>query len=156
MASYTEMYRNLAQTVARQTGAKTTETFQDAEEQATLAAADNQCLVPEMSNELYDCCGSDAIEATCTAFGSANAVVLGLIVISWVALMAKSDWFRYQLLLSFTFLFQLLPAVWRTWFYLSAGWKPTSPGVYITIRSSDSGDFVVSLVAFAMYMYQLQ
>ena len=109
-----------------------------------------------MSNELYDCCGSDTIEATCTAFGSINAVVLGLIVLSWGTLMCKSDWFRYQLLLSFTFLFQLLPAFWRTYFYLSAGFKPTSPGVYITIRSSDSGDFVVSLVGFAMYMYQLQ
>ena len=28
--------------------------------------------------------------------------------------------------------------------------------MYITIRSSDSGDFVVSLVGFAMYMYQLE
>lgn len=109
-----------------------------------------------MSNELYDCCGSDTIEATCTAFGSINAVVMGLIVLSWAVLMFKSEWFRHQLLLSFTFLFQLLPALWRTWFYLSAGWKPTSPGTYITIRSSDSGDFVVSLVAFAMYLYQLE
>lgn len=109
-----------------------------------------------MSNELYDCCGSDTIEATCTTFGSINAVVMGLIVLSWVTLMIKSDWFRGQWLLSFTFLFQLLPAFWRAYFYLEAGFKPTSPGVYITIRSSDSGDFVVSLVAFAMYMYQLQ
>ena len=153
--SYTDMYRKLAQSMAKQTGASTTDTFQDSEEAATVAAASNPCLVPEMSNELYDCCGSDTIEATCTAFGSLNAIVLGLIFTSWVFLMFKNEWFRHQLLLSFTFLFQLLPAVWRTYFYLSAGFKGTSPGEYIVIRSSDSGDFVVSLVAFAMYLYQL-
>jgi len=74
-----------------------------------------------MSNELYDCCGSDAIEATCHAFGWINAIVLGLIVLSWVLLLIKNEWFRSQLLLSFTFLFQVLPAVWRSYFYLEAG-----------------------------------
>ena len=108
-----------------------------------------------MKNELYDCCGSSAAEATCNTFGSINAVILASIVISWLILVIKNDWFRSQLLLSFTFLFQLLPAIWRTWFYLSAGWPGTTPGTYITIRSSDSGDFVVSLVAFLMYLYQL-
>lgn len=75
-----------------------------------------------MDNELYDCCGSASIEATCTAFGIINATILGVIVISWGMLLYKSTWFRNQLLLSFTVLFQVLPAVWRTWFYLSAGW----------------------------------
>mmetsp|Transcript_8320 Transcript_8320/g.11510 ORF Transcript_8320/g.11510 Transcript_8320/m.11510 type:complete len:107 (+) Transcript_8320:203-523(+) len=106
-----------------------------------------------MSNELYDCCGSATVEATCTAFGSIHAVVLGAILISWAILLIKSTWFRNQLLLSFTVLFQVLPAVWRTWFYLSAGWQGTTAFTYITIRSSDSGDFVVSLTAFAMYLY---
>jgi len=109
-----------------------------------------------MSNELYDCCGSATIEMTCTTFGSVNAAVFGLIFVSWCILMFKSEWFRHQLLLSFTFLFQLLPAMWRTWFYLDTGFKGSTPGMYITIRSSDSGDFVVSLVAFCMYLYQLQ
>ena len=107
-----------------------------------------------MDNELYDCCG-DSAQATCTAFGSINAVVLAGIVIGWMTLLCRNEWFRQQLLLSYTILFQILPAVWRTWFYLSAGWKGASAFTYITIRSSDSGDFVVSLSAFAMYMYQL-
>jgi len=74
-----------------------------------------------MSNELYDCCGSDTIEATCTAFGSINAIVFGGIILSWLYLLVKNEWFRSQLLLSFTVLFQVLPGMWRTWFYLSAG-----------------------------------
>jgi len=106
-----------------------------------------------MSNELYDCCGGSAVEATCTTFGSINAIVLGAIILSWGYLLVKNEWFRHQLLLSFAVLFQILPAVWRTWFYLSAGWQGTSAFTYITIRSSDSGDFVVSMTAFCMYMY---
>ena len=152
--SYSDMYRNLAQAMAKQ-GATTDSTFQDSENAASAAAVDNPCLVPTMTNELYDCCGSETIEATCTAFGSINAVILGSIVICWMALIFKSDWFKQQLLLSFCTLFQVLPAVWRTWFYLSAGFSGTTAGMYITIRSSDSGDFVVSLTPFAMYMYQL-
>lgn len=148
--------RILAQQLASSAGAETTDTFADTEEKARQLAESNPCLVPEMSNELYDCCGSDTIEATCNAFGWINAIVLGGIVISWMALLFKNDWFRSQLLLSFAILFQCLPGMWRTWFYLSAGFKGTSPGTYITIRSSDSGDFVVSLTAFAMYLYQLQ
>ena len=119
-------------------------------------ATNNPCLVPEMSNELYDCCGSDTVETTCYTFGSINAVILGSIVISWLILISKNEWFRNQLLLSFTFLFQLLPAMWRTWFYLSAGFQGQTAVMYITIRSSDAGDFIVSLAGFAMYLYQLQ
>ena len=76
--------------LADTTGAQTSETFFEVEEQARKLAAGNPCLVPEMDNELYDCCGSDAIEATCMTFGSINAAVLGLIIISWLWLLAKS------------------------------------------------------------------
>lgn len=122
LAAYGNSILTMTQQVAEQVGADTSETFLDTEERARKLAEANPCLVPEMSNELYDCCGSDTIEATCTAFGSINAVVMAGIVLSWIYLVIKNDWFRSQLLLSFTFLFQLLPGLWRTWFYLSAGW----------------------------------
>ena len=80
--------------LASATGAQTNETFFEVEERARLLAAGNPCLVPEMDNELYDCCGSDAIEATCLAFGSINAALLALIILSWLVLLAKSQWFR--------------------------------------------------------------
>ena len=50
-------------------------------------AAGNPCLVPEMDNELYDCCGSSTVEATCTVIGVTQAVTLGFIVISWAWLL---------------------------------------------------------------------
>ena len=153
--SATEYIDAIARQLQSVSGAKTTETFNDTEEKATKMAQANPCLVPEMSNELYDCCGSETVEDTCTTIGTINCVLLGTIVLSWFYLVCTNMWFRNQLLLSFTFLFQLLPAVWRTWFYLDAGFKGASPGLYITIRSSDSGDFVCSYVAFAMYLYQL-
>ena len=102
------------------------------------------------NNEIYECCGSDTIEATCYAWGSINAVVLGSIVLSYFVLVFGNEWFRYNLLLSFTFLFQTLPAIWRTVFYLWAGFSPTGEASYRTFRCSDSGDFVVSLAGFAM------
>lgn len=39
---------------------------------------------------------------------------------------------------------------------LYGGFKGASPGEYITYRSSDPGDFVVSLTGFAMYMHVLK
>jgi len=47
-----------------------------------------------MDNELYDCCGSSAVEATCTTFGSINAALLGAIVIGWGFMLIKNEWFR--------------------------------------------------------------
>ena len=95
----------LAQQLGARMGAETTDTFYDVEEQARVLAQGNPCLVPEMGNELYDCCGSDTIEHTCTTFGSINAALIGLMVLSWGYLIYKNDWFRSQLLLSFVFLF---------------------------------------------------
>ena len=120
-------------------------------------AVDSDCLVPKMTNgELYECCVSDAAAATCQVFGSINAVIVGLIVSSFFFLVFTSGWYQYRLLLWFTFLFQLLPATWRAIFYLYAGYPDhNNEGTYRTIRESDSGDFVVSLVGFAMYLYQL-
>ena len=141
---------------AEQSDAQNTAEFYknfDKEENARQLAATNPCLVPDMTNELYDCCGSDTIEAICVVFGTINAFVLGAIVISLVILLLKSQWFRTQLLLSFTVSFQILSAIWRTWFYLSAGWKGSSSFTYIMTRSSDSGDFAVSLLGFAMFLY---
>ena len=86
-------------------GAQTKDTFSDTEEKARQLAASNPCLVPEMSNELYDCCGGPDVEATCSAFGYINAVLLVGIVLAWFTLLCKNDWFRSQLLLSYTFLF---------------------------------------------------
>ena len=52
--------------------------------------------------------------------------------------------------------FQILPSVWRTIFYLYGGFKGASATEFITYRSSDPGDFVVSLTGFIMYVYQLK
>ena len=85
---------DFARLLAESTGAKTTETFADTEARATEMATGNQCLVPEMSNELYDCCGSQTVEMTCYAFGSLNAIILASIVISWFILISRNEWFR--------------------------------------------------------------
>ena len=126
--------------------------------EAKSAAISDECLVPEMTTgEIYECCVSDAAGATCTAFGSINAVIVAFIVLSTAMLNFRSDWYRYNLILSFATIYQFLPAVWRTLFYLWAGFEGADgSGYYRTFRCSDSGDFVVSLVGFAMYLYQLQ
>lgn len=49
-----------------------------------------------------------------------------------------------------------MPAVWRTIFYLYGGFPGATAFEFITYRSSDPGDFVVSLTGFAMYLYQLK
>ena len=67
---------------------------QERELLATEAAANNECLVPETSNELYDCCGSILIESECEVFGILNAVILGSLVISIFVLHFKSTWFH--------------------------------------------------------------
>ena len=43
--------------------------------------------------------------------------------------------------------------MFRTWFYLAAGFKGTDVDTYIIVRPSDSGDFVVSLGGLIMYLY---
>ena len=100
------------------------------------AAVDSDsCVVDDMTNgELYDCCTSDAAAATCQVFGSIHAVSVGLIILSWGLLLYRSEWFRYNLLLSFTFQFQLITAVYRALFYLSSAYSPTSAGTYRIIR----------------------
>jgi len=108
------------------------------------------------TGEIFECCVSDAAGAVCTSFGSINAVLIVLIVLSTIMLNYTSDWYRYNLLFSFSTIYQLLPAIWRAIFYLSAGFGGDSSGEYRTFRCSDSGDFVVSLVGFAMYLYQLE
>ena len=113
----------------------------------------NECLVPETKNEMYDCCGSDVAIYECEVFGFINAIMLVSIVTSIFVLHYKSTWFHNNWLLTFTLCFQVLPALWRTLFLLHAGYKGASPGQYIVFRSSDAGDFVVSLTGFAMYMY---
>ena len=112
----------------------------------------DECLVPETTDELYDCCGSALVENECKIFGVTNAVILGAIVVSMIALHFKSKWWNDNWLITCLLVFQVLPAVWRTIFYLGGGFKGTSPGEFITYASSDSGDFVVSLTGFAMYM----
>jgi len=109
-----------------------------------------------MSNEYYDCCGNEAIIMTCTVFGSLNAIMLASVVFSLFYLICKNQWFRNQWLLWFTMLFQILVCTWRTLFYLYGGYVGASSWSYMTYRSSDPGDFVVSLTGFAMYMYQLK
>ena len=116
----------------------------------------NECLVPETKNELYDCCGSAFVENECQVFGVVNAVILAAIVVAIVALHFKSTWWHSNWLITCLLLFQILPAVWRTIFYLYGGFRGASPGEFITYSSSDSGDFVVSLTGFAMYMHQLR
>ena len=110
------------------------------------------------TGEIFECCVSDAAGAVCTTFGSINGVLVGAIVLSTIMLNFTSDWYRYNLLFSFATIYQLLPAIWRTLFYSSAGFEGNASGSgwYRTFRCSDSGDFVVSLVGFAMYMYQLE
>ena len=108
------------------------------------------------TGEIYECCVSDAAGAVCTTFGLINAVVVVLIVIWTIMLNLWSEWYRYNLLFNFATIYQLLPAIWRAIFYLEAGFPGDSgSGWYRTFRSSDSGDFVVSLVGFAMYLYLL-
>ena len=116
----------------------------------------NECLVPETENELYDCCGSSLIENECKVFGYTNAVLLAAMPLAIVVLHFKSKWWNDNWLITCLLLFQILPAVWRTIFYLYGGFKGASPGEFITYASSDSGDFVVSLTGFAMYMSQLK
>ena len=117
---------------------------------------DSQCLVPGMFHELYDCCVSSAAGTTCKVFGSLNAILMAFIVIAWIILLIKNKWFRNNLLMSYVFLFQLLPSMWRTWFYLSGGFEGSDDSfIYIMTKSSDSGDFVVSLTALAMHLYLL-
>lgn len=79
-----------------------------------------------------------------------------MIVLAWIYLIARNQWFRNQWVLVFCFIFQILPAVWRTLFYLVGGWPGASTFEFITYRSSDPGDFVVSLTGLAMYLYQLR
>ena len=91
---WTAWYKSIALQLAEQTGASTNETYLDVEEKARQLASSNPCLVPGMSTELYDCCGSSAVETTCTTFGTINAVLLGLILAGWIVLLVKSQWFR--------------------------------------------------------------
>ena len=113
-------------------------------------------MVPDTANEYYDCCGAQSIETTCLVFGTLNAIMLAGVVISLISLIIVSQWFKNQLLLWFTLLFQILVCNWRTLFYLYGGFVGASSFSFITYRSSDPGDFIVSLFGFAMYMYQLR
>ena len=114
----------------------------------------NSCVVPEMvPTELYECCGSSAAESTCSFFGFTNGIVLGMIIFYLIYMNLTSTWFSSNLVLSFTVLFQTQPAMFRTWFYLAAGFAGTSVDTYIIVRPSDSGDFVVSLGGLIMYLY---
>ena len=113
----------------------------------------NDCLVPETEYEIYDCCGSVFIETECKTFGIINALIILSIVIAIVVLHFKSTWWNNNWLITFMLIFQILPAVWRTLFYLRGGFKGAGPFNYITDRSSDSGDFVVTLTGFAMYLH---
>ena len=112
----------------------------------------NECLVPETTNELYDCCGSALIENECKIFGVTNAAIGGAILISTIALHFKSKWWNDNWLITCLLVFQLIPSGWRTYFYLSSGFKGTTADMFITVANSDAGDFVVSLTGFAMYM----
>ena len=148
--------KDLTDTLQSVSGAATNQTFEDTEMIASAMASTNPCLIPEMPNELYDCCGGDVIEDTCNTFGYANFTILGGILLVWGYLVFCNEWFRNQLLLSFTFFFQLLPAFWRSWFYLYSSHKGETAFNYMLFRASDSGYFVISMVAFALYLYQVQ
>ena len=111
------------------------------------------CLVPETQREIYDCCGSAFLENECRTFGVINAVITAAIVITIVVLHFKSTWWHSNWLITFILFFQILPAVWRTLFYLRGGFVGAGPFNYITDSSSDSGDFVVCLTGFAMYLH---
>ena len=79
-------------------------------------------------------------------------MILAWIVISTVVLHFKSKWWHENWLLTFVCIFQTLPAVWRTLFLLNGGFKGATAWTFITYRSSDAGDLVVSLTCFAMYL----
>jgi len=65
----------------------------------------DECLVPEMANEHYDCCGSDLVENECRVFGVTNAVILAAIVISTIALHFRSKWWNDNWLITCLLIF---------------------------------------------------
>ena len=70
-----------------------------------LSVAQNECLVPETETELYDCCGSLAIESECRVFGIINVISLAAIVISIFVLPFRSQWWYSNWLLTFICMF---------------------------------------------------
>ena len=97
-----------------------------------------ECLVPEFTNgELFDCCGSDGLVATCHAFGTFFGAILVGVVFTLIYLNITNEWFRNNGILSFTVFWQIMPALMRTWFYGFAAHAGTSADTYIIVRPSD-------------------
>lgn len=107
--------------------------------------------MPGTKHEYFDCCFSLS-ENTCKTFGTANAIILVLMVAVFIRLLFKSTWFRFNKLLLFTCLFQFLVLVSRAVYMFHAGYNGASKLSYMLFKAGGPGTTVLSLCAFLLYL----